>query len=490
MLGEKTCRRGTLWHVVPPASGCVPVIDELIAATSLEAGDVLVPGPGRYRRDLWPVGLKLGFDVAADGPPVVRPRDTAAVSEVLAWASARGARVLARGAGTNVVGAIAGDPDLILSLERLAGLRALDVVSQLVVVGAGTLGGSLEQALNEEGLTLGHYPQSLDISTVGGWVSMRATGTYSARYGGIEQLVRGLTIVLPDGEVVEIAPRMRAAGGLDLLALACGTEGTLGVVTEVVLTVRRALPEQVICVGFPTLAAGLDAQRELVQQEVGCGLLRLYNEAETRTIVPSTITWRPGCLLIVNVVGREQLLGGQLEAVREITRACGGTELPRHAADGWFARRYHAAGLMEEANAPTGRGFDTIDASVPWSSALACALELERAFDGVSRPFFLHFSHAYTSGIGLYMMLHVERESDRAVVAALRAAWELGLGIVASHGGTIGHHHGIGTIRSPGYGTSPEGRLHSRIKAALDQRETLVSSLLAANADRPAARAR
>src|SRR5439155_3741576 len=146
---------------------------------------------------------------------------------------------------------------------------------------------------------------------------------------------------------------------------------------------------------------------------------------ETRAVVPSTVYWQPGFLLIANVVGREELLGGQLEAVREITRACGGTELPPHAGDGWFARRYHAAGLMEEANAPAGRGFDTIDASLPWSHALACALELERAFEGVSRPFFLHFSHAYTSGVGLYSMLYLERESDGAVVDALRASWEL-----------------------------------------------------------------
>lgn len=465
------------------------MLDELIAATGLAADDVLVPGPGRYRRDLWPVGLKLGSGSAADGPPVLLPRDTAAVSRVLAWACSSGARVLVRGAGTNVVGAIAGDPDLILSLERLTGIRNLDGVSQLVVVGAGTLGGSLETALNHEGFTLGHYPQSLDISTVGGWVSTRATGTYSSRYGGIEQLLRGLTIVLPDGDVVEVAPRVRGPGGLDLLSLACGAEGTLGVVTEVALTVRRVLPERVICVGFPTLAAGLDAQRELVQQEVGVGLLRLYNQAETRAVVSSSVDWQPGFLLIANVVGREELLGGQLEAVREITRACGGTELPPHAGDGWFARRYHAAGLMEEANAPAGRGFDTIDASLPWSNALGCALELERAFAGVSRPFFLHFSHAYTSGVGLYSMLYLERESDEAVVDALRAAWELGLGIVASHGGTIGHHHGIGTIRSPAYRASAEGRLHGRIRSALDERGTLVSSLLGEDVDRPAVRA-
>jgi alkyldihydroxyacetonephosphate synthase len=454
------------------------VIEELIAATSLGAGDVLVPGPARYGRDLWPIGLKLGFDVG-DAPPVVLPRDTAAVSEVVAWASSRGARVLPRGAGTNVVGAIAGEPDLILSLERLAGIRELDAVSQLVVVGAGTLGGALERALNDAGLTLGHYPQSLEISTVGGWLSTRATGTYSARYGGIEALVRGLTMVLPGGEVVEIPPRVRAAGGLDLVSLACGAEGTLGVITEVALTVRRLMSEHVVCGGFPSLAAGLEAQREVIQQEVGVGLLRLYNEAESRAVVASNLAWRPGCLLIANVVCREQLVGPQVEAVREITRACGGTELPPHAGDGWFARRYRAAGLMEQENAPAGRGFDTIDASVPWSSALACALELEQAFEGVSSPFFLHFSHAYTSGVGLYMMLHVERESDEAVVESLRAAWQSGLGIVARHGGTMGHHHGIGTIRSAAYRMSSEGRLHSRIKAALDEPGTFVSSLLA-----------
>jgi alkyldihydroxyacetonephosphate synthase len=466
------------------------VIDGLIEATGLALDDVLAPGPGRYRGDLWPLGLKLGSRSAADGPPVLFPRDTAAVSRVLAWASSRGARVLVRGAGTNVVGAIAGDPDVILSLERLAGIRELDTVSQIVVVGAGTLGGSLEQALEDDGLTLGHYPQSLYVSTVGGWLATRATGTYSARHGGIEQLVRGLTIVLPDGEPVAIAPRVRAPGGLDLLALACGAEGTLGVVTEVALTVRRVLPERLLCLGFPTLAAGLEAQRELVQQEVGVGLLRLYNREETRAVVAAGVDWEPGFLLIANVVGREELLDGELAAVREIARGCGGTELPAHAGEGWFARRYHAAGLMEDTNAPAGRAFDTIDASVPWRSALACALELEQALGGVSEPFFLHFSHAYTSGVGLYAMLYLERESDAAVVDALRSAWELALGIVESHGGAIGHHHGIGSIRSTAYRASAEGRVHARIAAALDERGTFVSSLLAETPDLGAVTAR
>src|SRR5436305_2090503 len=159
-------------------------------------------------------------------------------------------------------------------------------------------------------------------------------------------------------------------------------------------------------------------------------------------------------------------------------RACGRPE-------GSISSRSPAGPKERSGSSPRWRS--PCDASLLWSNALACAVELEQAFEGVSRPFFLHFSHAYTSGVGLYSMLYLERESDGAVVDALRAAWELGLGIVASHGGTIGHHHGIGTIRSPRYRTSAEGRLHRRIRSALDERGTLISSLLAEDVDRPAA---
>ena len=388
----------------------------------------------------------------------MRPRTAEAVSSLLAWAAARGRRVAVFGAGTNVVGALDGGAEIILSLERMAGVRDLDPVSQLVTVGAGTLGGVLERALGEHGFTLGHYPQSLEISTVGGWVAMRASGTYSTRYGGIEQLLCGLELVLPNGEIARVAPRVRSPGGLDLLALACGSEGTLGVVTEVTLSVQRRLPERILCAVFHSLAAGLELQRELVQGGFRLGLLRLYNVAETAAIAPAELELEACCLVLASLVGPQGPLEAEAETAARLVECCGGRVVPEAAATPWFARRYYAAGLMEEANAPTGRMFDTIEVSLPWRAAAACAEELERELASVSDPFYLHFSHVYTSGVCLYMMLHRLRAGRRRRGCCEHAAWRLALEIVGRHEGAIGHHHGIGFARAAAYRTSPEGR--------------------------------
>jgi alkyldihydroxyacetonephosphate synthase len=460
------------------------IAGDLVGLGGLTADDVVAPAPPRYRHDLWPTTLKRGSSSNGDAV-LVRPRTTAAVAALLDWAGERGLRVLPFGAGTNVVGAVDGEADVVLSLERMTRITSLDAESQIVTAEAGLLGGELERALNERDLTLGHYPQSLEISTVGGWVSTRATGTYSARFGGIERMLCGLTVVLGSGEVLELPPRVRASGGLDLLALVCGAEGTLGVITEVSLTVQRRLAERIVCVGFAGLAEGLEAQRDLVQQGYRIGLLRLYNVAETRAILPEGASFEPGCLLISTALAPEGLVDAEAEAIAAAA-ATRGVRLDASYAEPWLTNRYRAAGLMESRNAAAGLAFDTIEASVPWASAVACATELESAFLDVSEPFFLHFSHAYTSGVGLYLMLHLRGDSDADVVDHLREAWESALDIVVRHGGTIGHHHGIGTVRSARYLASPDGRVHMRLKRALDERNVLASGLLAGGASQRA----
>jgi alkyldihydroxyacetonephosphate synthase len=347
------------------------VIAELEALPALSPGDVIAPAPARYGHDLWPVALKRG--TGASPPVLVRPRSADAVAAVVRWAVAHGRRVAAYGAGTNVVGALDGRVDVVIGLERLDAIHELDVESQVVTVGAGLNGGELEDRLAEHGLTLGHYPQSLRISTVGGWVAMRASGTYSTGYGGVERILRGLEVVLPDGELVRVPTRVRPPGGLDLTALLTGSEGSLGIVTAVSLDVRRRTREESVCASFDTLAAGLAAQRELVQGGYRVALLRLYNAAESAAIVPEELRDAVRCLLMVRTAGPDELATAEARAVSALVERCGGTLLPDAAAAPWFARRFNAEGLMERANAEPGRMFDTIEVSVPWRTACGSA---------------------------------------------------------------------------------------------------------------------
>ena len=458
------------------AGPSAPFVEELLSL-GVGGGDRIYRDDARAL-DEWPARLK-GFAGAASTSAVVVEAESAEdVAAIVRWARRRGAHVQAMGSGSNVVGAVAPDADVLVSLARLRGIVELDLESHMVTVRAGTEGGELEDSLNERGLTLGHYPQSLRVSSVGGWIATRATGTYSALYGGIERLLVGVEVVLPTGEIVCVGPRPRASGGMDLLAMLCGSEGSFGIVTAASFAVGRLLPERRVCAAFPSLAGGVAAQRELVHAGVPLGLVRLYNASESR-IVSQPGSLREGdCLLVATTRVAEALLDVAEATVGGILTSAGGRALDPSAADPWFARRYAGHRFMAERNSGDGVAFDTIEVGLPWRSAAACAGELERVLAPVSDPVHLHFSHVYPTGVCLYAMIHISAPSDAAVRDLWGTAWSSTLDTVARHGGTLAHHHGIGAARATRYRRTPEGRLHALVASALDPDGVLVAPLL------------
>lgn len=428
--------------------------------------------------DATPIRIKrrhLG-DVQAD-VRVVEPDSTSALREQVRQFAVLGEQYTIIGAQSNVVGALETGARTAISTRRLAGVRAFDPISHLVTIGAGTMGGDLEAWLNDKGFTLGQYPQSLHISTVGGWLNTRATGALSARNGGIENAVRGAVVILPDGEQLTFEPRVRPAGGFDGLAAFLGGEGSLGIVTEVTLQVQSRLPELSDCFLFEDLESVIEAQRDLVQQGYPVALLRGYNIAESNHVLGDDAS--PGCLLMVSTVGPQTLVAAQIEAISSRLVTLGGTVLGSAAAERWYAERYQVETMMEDRNSEPGRAFDTIEVSVPWGSAVACAQEMETAMSKFSSPFYLHFSHAYETGVCFYSLLWIEdADGDDAVLSKLRAAWRKALEIVRRHGGTGGHHHGIGAVRASEYAQSPDARVHKALKSALDPAGHLLARLI------------
>ena len=325
--------------------------------------------------DTWPIGLKRRPARAAPAA-VVAAKSQETVSSVLRLAAAAGATVQVQGAGTNVVGCLDGTPDVLLRLamDRIVGL---DEASQVVTAQAGVTGGRLEGYLNERGFTLGHYPQSLDHSTVGGWVATRATGTASARFGGVERTVCGLEGVLPNGEAFRIPPRPRAPGGLDALQLVSGAEGSLAVITAVCLAVSRLVPEVRVNGVLPDFATGLEVQRELIQRSLPVGVARLLNPAETAAVLGAEPDPAGSCLLILSFLGEPPVADfGESAAVEAIT-AAGGTVVSSDAADSWWDNRLAGPSLIEGLNRDIGAFFDTIELGVVWRSAAALAGALQ-----------------------------------------------------------------------------------------------------------------
>ena len=452
--------------------------------------DEIVAGPARDEAaDTWPMGLKRRPARAAPAA-VVAAKSQETVSSVLRLAAAAGAIVQVQGAGTNVVGCLDGGPDVVL---RLAMDRIVDFdeASQVVTAQAGVTGGRLEGYLNERGFTLGHYPQSLDHSTVGGWVATRATGTASARFGGVERTVCGLEGVLPSGEAFRIPPRPRAPGGLDALQLVSGAEGSLAVITAVCLAASRLVPEVRVNGVLPDFATGLEVQRELIQRSLPVGVARLLNPAETAAVLgaepdpaetAAVLGAEPdpagSCLLILSFLGEPPATAFGESAAVEAIAAAGGAVVSSDAADSWWDNRLAGPSLIEGLNRDIGAFFDTIELGVVWRSAAALADALQAEVGDLVDRLWMHSSHIYPTGIGLYLAFWIHCEDDDAACARGRAVWERALDLSDRHGGTIGHHHGIGAARSARYLRSPEGRIHLSIKRALDPGRVLAARLL------------
>ena len=437
----------------------------------------IVEGPDRNNpADTWPMGLKRG-PVRSDPAAIVAAESAATVSSVLRAAAAAGATVQVEGARTNVVGCLDGSPDVVLrvAMDRIVDF---DAASQVVTAEAGVLGGALEGFLNDRGFTLGHDPQSLEHSTVGGWIATRATGTASARFGGVEQMVRGLRGVLPSGEAFKIPVRPRSPGGLDGLQLLCGAEGSLAVITAVSMAVARLMPKIRLNGLVPDFAAGLEAQRELIQRALPVGVARLLNPAETAAILDDAPDPAGACLLVLSLVGEPGVTEVAQRTAADVIGAAGGIVLSADAADRWWDNRHAGPELIQDLNRDAGSFFDTIEVGVVWRSAAALAGALQSEVGDLADRLWMHSSHIYSTGAGLYLAFWIDDSDDDAACARAEAVWARALDLADAHGGTIGHHHGIGAIRSARYIESAEGRLHRSIKRALDLDGVLAARLL------------
>jgi alkyldihydroxyacetonephosphate synthase len=333
-------------------------------------------------------------------------------------------------------------------------ITELDLVSRAVYVQAGVRGDQLDEALAEHGLTVGHYPQSIAISTVGGWIAASSAGQASTGFGAIEDMLLGLTAVLPQGEILRCRPVPRSAAGPDLRRLLVGSEGTLAVVTEATLACRpRPAGWEWLAFGFPSFTALADGLRDAVRAETGAVLIRGYDEADAQLSF-GTLGHPGGCVGILGFpVGlwapeaRKELAGQVMQ------RAGASGELGSAYGEHWWEHRNDAVDTYRRVMGPdrafgSGVVVDTIEVAGLWSAVPRLYEGIRAALAAHAQAVVCHLSHLYPSGSSLYFTFLVSGSDDRDAEARYLAAWEEAVRCCAAVGGTLTHHHGVGRLKS------------------------------------------
>jgi alkyldihydroxyacetonephosphate synthase len=379
---------------------------------------------------------------------VVRPRST---EDVVACVEVcRDARIamIPFGLGSGVCGGIEGHPERVLiDLSTLDRTRFVDDRDLLAGFDAGRRGSEAEADVARQGLTIGHWPQSVAVSSVGGWVATRASGQFSTANGNIEDIVYSIEAVLADGRVLVAGKAPRAAAGPDLRHVLLGSEGTLGIVTGVTLSLRRRPDtQQYSAYSTPTLTAGFDFQRAVVQAGWAPPVMRQYDAVEAlRSFADHAVEGR-GILILVHE-GPAARVAAELDAVDRLAREHGLGRVDAAATASWMDHRNtvpHWSGFLEKRIV-----VDTVEVSAPWSRIAAvydgAIAALRRVPDVINAS--AHSSHVYRSGLNLYFSFAARPAQPADMADRYRRCWEAILEATVDAGGGVAHHHGIGRVR-------------------------------------------
>ena len=434
-------------HLSVPA---VTVDDRMLTRLRSVCADVTVDAESvaETSRDWWPLAMIWALDgqVAARAGAVARPGLADEVAAVLRVCNDAGVPVTPAAGRSGVCGAsIPLHGGVALDLCALSGIVDVDIESLVLDVLPGTFGTWLENTLRaEHGSTLGHWPQSIDLSTVGGWLACRSAGQYSTRYGKIEDMVVGLDVALADGRVVHTGGAPRAAVGPDLTQLFVGSEGTLGVITGARLRlhpVPRA--EQRAAFGFASLGDGIEACRRVMHRGATPAVLRLYDATEAER---SYQTGDRHVLLALDE-GDPELVGGAMNIVLEECVDAGAERLDDDLVGRWVEHRNDVSAL--EALISRGYVVDTMEVAGRWRDLPKMYADATRAIQAVGGTLAAsaHLSHSYPDGACLYFTFAGQVEPDGRE-AFYRAAWDAGTGAVLANGGALSHHHGVGLNRA------------------------------------------
>jgi alkyldihydroxyacetonephosphate synthase len=401
--------------------------------------------------------LRIRAGEANDAPDaVLTPGSHDEVLDVLRVCSEERVAVVPFGGGTSVVGGLAPsraafESVIALDLGRLDRLLAFDHLSRMATLEPGLSGPEAEALVGARGFTIGHHPQSFEYATIGGFAAVRSSGQASAGYGRFDELVLALRVATPSG-TLELGRAPKSAAGPDLRELILGSEGTLGVITAVTVQIRPS-PAERAYEGWrlPSFADGRTALRRLAQDGPLPTVLRLSDEAETALNLADPAELGAGsgggCLAIVGYEGTADEVARIRAGAWETIRTCGG-EPEDGAGETWLRGRYNGP-YLRDALLDAGALVETLETATFWSgleglyAAVSTALRRSLTDQGAPPLVLCHLSHVYPAGASLYFTIACAELDDP--VAQWREAKAAASDAILAAGGTITHHHGVGT---------------------------------------------
>lgn len=435
--------------------------DDVVAALARIVGPqhVLTDHVTRLSRTRGKSTLDLLAVRAGDGTDspdaVVRPADEAEVRAVLEWAVRTHTAVVPFGGGTSVVGGLAAGREgyagvISLDLARLDRLVSVDAESMTATLQAGLRGPEAEALLAEHGLTLGHFPQSFEHASIGGFAATRSSGQSSAGYGRFDSLVVGLEAQTPTGPL-HLGAAPASAAGPDLRQWVLGSEGAYGVITSVTVRVRpRPTERRYETWRWGSFAEGAGAMRTLAQASLLPTVLRLSDEAETaiNLATPDEVgaPSAGGCLMVVGHEGTDPaLVAARRDAIAAVLEGLGGTCEGED--EGWERGRFTGP-YLRDSLLDVGVLVETLETATWWSDVArlhAAVGDALRQSLGEPAIVLCHISHVYATGASLYFTVAAPQGEDPA------ARWSIAKAAASDAFGsaTITHHHAVGRDHLP-----------------------------------------
>jgi alkyldihydroxyacetonephosphate synthase len=402
---------------------------------------------------------------------VARPEREKDISALLAYAAAHGAVVIPYGGGTSVAGHLevydTTRPVLSMMLQGLNRLIVIDENNLLATFEAGICGPELEKQLNATGFTLGHYPQSFEYSTLGGWVVTRSSGQQSRHYGRIEQLFAGGEMATFKGRL-KLPPFPASAAGPDIRHLVLGSEGRMGILTRAIVRISP-LPDvdDIHGVFFPAWNQACQAVRTLAQSQISLSMVRLSNPQETQVNLALAgherqIDWlkrflklrgidpNAACMCLIGYIGSKRQARFAKSEAGSIIRRFKGIAVGKGIGDAWGKNRFRSA-YLRNTLWDLGYAADTLETAVNWDKVTNTMTRVENSLEKALEPTnerilaFSHLSHVYATGSSIYTTFIFRlADSPEKTLERWRSLKQAASRAIVEAGGTISHHHGIG----------------------------------------------